>query len=81
MAVIYTPLPIPEIPVGFRSDSRIPGGFRSDSGIPGGFQVDSGIPGGFRVDSGVRTVFTMFLYLSSNQAKESGGKGIEPSTS
>ena len=51
-AVVYTPPPIPEIPVGFRLDSGIPGGFWVDSGIPGGFQVDSRIPGGFQVDSG-----------------------------
>ena len=39
MPVVYTPPPIPEIPVGFRLDSRILGGFWVDSGIRGEFQL------------------------------------------
>ena len=52
LPVIYTPPPIPEIPVGFRLDSGnsswIPVGFRNSMWIPE-FHVDSGlIPVGFR---------------------------------
>src|ERR1700678_748619 len=59
IAVVYTPPPIPKIPVGFRLGSRIPGGFRWDSGWDSGFRVDSG---GIPVLELHLTV-TMFLYL------------------
>src|SRR5271168_823578 len=59
VSVVYTPPPIPEIPVGFRLGSWIPGGFRWDSGWDSGFRVDSG---GIPVLELYLTV-TMFLYL------------------
>ena len=39
-SVIYTPPPIPEIPVGFQLDSGIPCGFWLDSGWIPEFWVD-----------------------------------------
>jgi hypothetical protein len=69
-AVVYTPPPIPEIPVRFRNSRWIPSGFQSDSGILGGVWVDSSQIPEFRLESGwimVESSFwtsvAMFLYL------------------
>src|SRR5271168_3826033 len=78
-AVVYTPPPIPEIPVGFRLGSRIPVGIPDSGWIPVGFRLGFRIPGVFRWDSGWDSGFrvvsvgipvlvfyltvTMFLYL------------------